>query len=298
MSISVFKDRFINQLRVEEIPDHIKTEKDFENTFVVPVAYQIADALPGVMLCSHPWKKTDCCEPNCESTLKGLGHRKRGCKNCWAESKSWASVDILGTRNNFDLVGKDAEGSTLAVEIKVITAKNGRLATGEIQRFLGQCAMAASKFNFVIGVCGYLGTLNPKYNFDTNKFAQWGKDNNIFLVFRPLSIERFGNYEIEWVTIRSFLDHQHYYEVDGVELHFKRQGHRCIVGFISGYMWLDKKRGPCRAYLLAHDSKDWGELLPESQKILKEAKEAVYQLLKKPKLMGSVKGNIHLCANA
>jgi hypothetical protein len=43
------------------------------------------------------------------------------------------------------LVAKDALGKTLAVEMKFVAAKGGRMPNGEIQRLMGQCTLAKTK---------------------------------------------------------------------------------------------------------------------------------------------------------
>ncbi len=101
-------------------------------------------------------------------------------------SKKWSSVAAFGTHNNFDLVARDLSGAMLAVEIKLVKVKKGRMPNGEIQRFLGQCALASSKFNSVVGVCGYYGLLNHKYNEDTATVTKWAERIGINLVFRSI----------------------------------------------------------------------------------------------------------------
>jgi hypothetical protein len=56
-------------------------------------------------------------------------------------------------------------------------------AKGDIQRFLGQCAMAAVKHDVVIGLCGYRGTLNKEFEDDSEDVKNWNKKQNIRLVF-------------------------------------------------------------------------------------------------------------------
>ena len=58
------------------------------------------------------------------------------------------------------------------------------------------------------------------------------------------------------------------------------------------------KRGPVRIYMLTQDSKKWGELLPESRKILNELEEAIYEVLKQQPFQGRIKGNIYSFPNA
>ena len=107
----------------------------------------------------HPWNNKTCCEPDCE-TATNSGRIVAGCPKCWAASKKWASVLAFGTNHTFDAVIKDKiSGKTLVVEAKFITARGGRMPNGEIQRLLGQCLLAKTKHDFVIGLCGRKGVL-------------------------------------------------------------------------------------------------------------------------------------------
>jgi len=245
------------------------------------------------------------CTPDCKSAREGKGHIQECCPKCWEESKDWGTVDAFGTQNNFDLVAKDTNNCKLAIEIKFVSFTKGRRPSGEIQRFLGQCALAASKFDFVIGVCGYRGMLNPKLDLDTEEFKSWAEDHNIDIVFRCVSTETFANYEIERITIPSFKfkrflegEEFNYNDRHGVELHYKDEKQKLLVGFIEGYQWYHMKRGPVRIYILTQDSKKWGELLPESRKILNELEEAIYEVLKQQPFQGRIKGNIYSFPNA
>lgn len=83
----------------------------------------------------------------------------------------------------------------------------------------------------------------------------------------------------------------------GVELHYKDEKQKLLVGFIEGYEWYYMKRGPVRIYILTQDSEKWGELLPESRKILNELKEAIYQVLKQQPFQGRIKDNIYSSPN-
>ena len=247
MPISHFREILVSRLKIDPIPENIVNETGFERNFVAPIAFDICKTETDVFLFSHPWGRKVRCTPDCHSAREGKGHIKEGCDICWKESKYWGTLDAFGTQNNFDLVGKDTKGAIIAVEIKLVKAKEGRMPNGEIQRFLGQCAFAASKFDFVIGICGYHGTLNPKYNPDTERFTQWAEDHNIALIFRSVSIERYMNYEIELVNIRSFRDHRYgkeffYNDRHGVELTYKGDNRKILVGFIECYMWFHEKR--------------------------------------------------------
>jgi hypothetical protein len=187
MAILQFKDKLIIKLKEEPIPDNIFGENNFEQNFVFPQAIEVNKTETDVYLFSHPWGNKVHCAPNCESAAKGDGHREDSCEKCWNESKSWGTVKAFGTKHNFDLLAKDDSNKILAIEIKFIIFKNeGRKPNGEIQRFLGQCLLAKTKFDFVIGICGYRGTLEPEYNEDLNVVNEWAKNNNIDLVFRPV----------------------------------------------------------------------------------------------------------------
>ena len=89
-------------------------------------------------------------------------------------------------RHTFDLVAKDASGKTLAVEMKFVAAKGGRMPNGEIQRLMGQCTLAKTKHQFVIGVCGYRGTLDHRWDNDTQAVRSWSEQAGISLIFRAV----------------------------------------------------------------------------------------------------------------
>ena len=109
-----------------------------------------------------------------------------GDPRCWAESKKWASVLAFGTHHPFDLVAKDVSGKTLAVEMKFVAAKGGRMPNGEIQWLMGQCALAKTKHRFVIGVCGCRGNLDSRWDNDTQAVRSWSEQAGISLIFRTV----------------------------------------------------------------------------------------------------------------
>jgi hypothetical protein len=74
----------------------------------------------------------------------------------------------------------------LALEIKFVAAKGGRMPNGEIQRLMGQCTLAKTKHQFVIGVCGYRGTLDPRWENDTQGVRSWSDQAGISLIFRAV----------------------------------------------------------------------------------------------------------------
>jgi hypothetical protein len=84
-----------------------------------------------------------------------------GCPRCWHDSKPLWSVAAFGSHHTFDLVAAD-DRERLALEAKLVRARAGRMPNGEIQRFFGQCALAASKHARVIGLLISRGPLSAK----------------------------------------------------------------------------------------------------------------------------------------
>ena len=56
---------------------------------------------------------------------------------------------------------------------------------GEVQRFMGQCSLAATKHDFVIGFCAYRGRLDGRWHEDTERVTNWFAGRNMQLVVRP-----------------------------------------------------------------------------------------------------------------
>ena len=164
----------------EPVPRNLRTEGAFEREFAIPVAIRVAQQHPDVALFIHPWSNKKCCSPTCNGP-GGTG-RVQGCPKCWTASKKWGTVAAFGTKHTFDMVAKD-KLKKLAVEIKLIDASGSRMPNGGIQRFLGQCALAAAMHDEVIGLCGHRGTLNEKFQTDTKAVQNWSKKQNIQLVF-------------------------------------------------------------------------------------------------------------------
>jgi hypothetical protein len=73
------------------------------------------------------------------------------------------------------------------VEAKLIAVKGGRMPNGEIQRLMGQCTLAKTKHQFVIGICGYRGTLDPRWDNDTQTVRSWLEQAGISFIFRAVS---------------------------------------------------------------------------------------------------------------
>jgi hypothetical protein len=76
------------------------------------------------------------------------------------------SLAPFETHHTFDLVAAD-DYERLALEGKLVSTQAGRMPNGEIQRFFGRGALAASKHPHVIGMLISRGPLNAKYNADT-----------------------------------------------------------------------------------------------------------------------------------
>jgi hypothetical protein len=186
MSIHEFRDRLISAIKSTPIPDEIRTEKDFETQFVIPVVLQASAHERDIHVYSHPWNNKTRCQPDC-NTARDHGQIVAGCPRCWAESKQWASVLAFGTHHTFDLVAKDASGKTLAVEMKFVAAKGGRMPNGEIQRLMGQCSIAKTKHDCVVGVCGCRGSFDLRWDKDTDAVKNWFERAGVYLVFRTVS---------------------------------------------------------------------------------------------------------------
>jgi hypothetical protein len=150
MFIHEFRDKLVSTLSSTPIPEEITTEKHFETRFVIPVVLQVSAHQMDVHVYSHPWNNRTRCQPDCKTARE---HRQTvvGCPRCWAESKEWASVLAYGTHHTFDLVAKDTSEKTLAIEIKFVAAKGGRMPNGEIQRLMGQCTLAKTKHHLLLG---------------------------------------------------------------------------------------------------------------------------------------------------
>jgi hypothetical protein len=183
MTIPEFRDRLLSKFATAPIPDDIVNESGFEKHFLTPVVLDVVAQYTGVRAYTHPWNNKTRCKPDCESA-PGSGRVVPGCPRCWTASKKWASVLAFGTHHTFDIMARDASGQTLAVEAKLIGPKKGHMPSGEIQRFLGQCSLAKTKHDFVIGVCGLKGNLNPKWEDDTAVVKDWLERGGIDIVFR------------------------------------------------------------------------------------------------------------------
>jgi hypothetical protein len=181
-----FHDELIKEIETFSVPPGIRNETDFEKGFLIPCVRKMSARYTDLNTYIHPWNNKTCCEPDCE-TATNSGRIVAGCPKCWAASKKWASVLAFGTNHTFDAVTKDKiSGKTLVVEAKFITSRGGRMPNGEIQRLLGQCLLAKTKHDFVIGLCGRKGSLDSRWNDDTEAVTNWSKRAGIDIVFRSI----------------------------------------------------------------------------------------------------------------
>lgn len=186
MTILNFREKLTSALCSTSIPRKIRTEKDLETRFVIPLVLQISAHERDLHIYTHPWNNKRHCEPDCQSAPIS-GKVEMGCRRCWRESKKWASVATFGTHHDFDVVARDSRGKSLAVEVKFVSAKGGRKPNSDIQRLLGQCSLAKTKHESVIGLYVYRGTPDSRWKGDTQEVRGWFKRAGIFLIFRYIT---------------------------------------------------------------------------------------------------------------
>jgi hypothetical protein len=102
-----FAGELVHQLRMVDIPSDLTSEADLERRVLIPRAAYVAAKTPGVRLFVHPFRKTDHCQPNCETARGNGGRVVLGCPRCWHASKPLWSVAAFGSHHTFDLVAAD-----------------------------------------------------------------------------------------------------------------------------------------------------------------------------------------------
>ena len=185
MAIYAFTRDLVQALTNRTVPGGIRSERHLEEKFVVPAAVRVAASYPSVLLYTHPWGKKDHCRPACAMIPPRQEGWIVGCRKCWADSKVWASVAAFGTHHTFDLAARD-HSRTLAVEVKLLRERNGRMPNGELQRFLGQCSLAATRHHVVVGMCGYRGVVNAEWQREPRRVATWFRSRRVHLLFRSV----------------------------------------------------------------------------------------------------------------
>jgi len=91
--------------------------------------------------------------------------------------------------------------------------------------------------------------------------------------------QKHGPYKLEWVPLMSSKpmdasDH-------GVEFHYKRGRCLLVIGFIEGYAWQRSLSNHVKIYYLSPQSKEWGKLHSEAEKILSELEDYVSEVLER-----------------
>jgi hypothetical protein len=168
VDIHRFADALAAQIEHEHPLSTLKDEKEFERQHVMEPTWALALKHPEIRVFVHPWARSDRCKPTCEVGWADPSLRSQGCPRCWEKSKEWSMVEAFGTQNNFDLVGRDQNQHSLAVEIKWLTlASKG--PNSEFQRFLGQCTLAAAVHHVVLAVCAFRGQRNKQLDRDDER---------------------------------------------------------------------------------------------------------------------------------
>ncbi len=183
MSIASFAADLVRELERKALPKQLVQEHDLEQQFVLPVAARLAARHERVLLFAHPWSNTRRCSPACAVKPPAGRGRVLGCPACWRRAGAWAPVSAFGAQHVFDLLATDGRQS-LAVAIELARARAGRLPGPDVQRFLGQCAIASTRHQHVVGFFVYQGAVSPRWERDTAEAAKSLKKRNIHLVFR------------------------------------------------------------------------------------------------------------------
>jgi len=183
MSIAGFAADLVRELDRRTLPKQIVQQQDLEQLFVLPVAARLAARHRGVLLFAHPWSNTRRCKPACVTSPPAGRGRVLGCPSCWRRAGAWAPVAAFGAQHVFDLLATDGK-QTLAVAVDLSRSRAGRLPGPDVQRFLGQCAIASTRHSQVVGFFVYQGALSPRWERDTADAAKSLRKRNIHLVFR------------------------------------------------------------------------------------------------------------------
>jgi len=172
MNIEEFAKALENKIKSSAPSAALKKEADFEDEHVIKPAWELAKIHPEITVCTHPSKSRETCKGNCRKEVLDFSSRVRGCPRCWSKSKEWSVVNAHGMQHNFDLVARDVNENTLAVEVKWLSFSGGRGPNGEFQRFIGQCTLAAARHKVVLGVCGVIGEGKKKLDQHEKKLSE------------------------------------------------------------------------------------------------------------------------------
>lgn len=164
MDIYGFGQAFVENVAATNLGAEFVNEKAFEQRHLVAAAWELSKANPEIRVFTHPWGRQAECRPTCEAAANDFCKRIEGCPSCWTHSKRRSVADVFGMRSNFDLAAIDRDGGSLVVEVKWLRLEANRGPNGEFQRFIGQCALAASANDVVIGVCGLWGRRERQFD--------------------------------------------------------------------------------------------------------------------------------------
>jgi hypothetical protein len=183
-----FIGSFRRRLKRATIPRDIRSEGDLERRVLVPLATELAQKDARLRVFTHPFGRRRECVPDCERAYEE-GQPTVGCWKCWRRTKRQWSVGAYGTHHSFDLVATDG-GERLALEAKFLKVRGNRMPNGELQRFFGQCALAAAKNEYVMGICVFRGGTKAKYDYDRIAVKRWCAHGGIRLVMRSVGPPR------------------------------------------------------------------------------------------------------------
>jgi hypothetical protein len=83
-----FARHLVRQLRVADIPSHLKSEADLEQRVLIPLAVRVAAKTSTVRLFVHPFRKTDRCQPDRTKARVDGGQIVLGCSTLLARQQA------------------------------------------------------------------------------------------------------------------------------------------------------------------------------------------------------------------
>ena len=182
MDIHSFAIALVRQIEKQIPCASLENEAAFERQHVIEPAWELSKKNSEIRVFVHPEKQEKKCQGVCDAGVTNFSYRVKGCPNCWAASKKWSVIDAFGTRNNFDLVAIDQNKNTLAIEVKWLSFSAGKGPNSEFQRFIGQCVLAATLHNVVIGVCGFRGKRTQDLHRHESDLQTTLKKIGVFLI--------------------------------------------------------------------------------------------------------------------
>ena len=105
-------------------------------------------------------------------------------------------------------------------------------------------------------------------------------------------IEHYLQFTVAWIEVPTIGHCGH-----GIEFHWRENAETQLIGFLDGYEWLHEGKGTVRVLILSPSSTKWPTSAPDYGTVLSDMKELVHILLRKEKLHGVCKGNLHTRIN-